>query len=257
MKFSANLGFLWTELPLPEAIHAAANAGFAAVECHWPYATLADDVRAALGATGLRMLGLNTSRGDVAAGENGVCALPDHVEQARASIDQALTYAAATGTRAVHIMAGFAAGPNARGTFIENLTYACDNAGDHLILIEPLNHFDAPGYFLSTTEQAEAIIAEVGHPNLRLMFDCYHVQIMEGDVSRRLARLLPIIGHIQIAGAPSRGRPDQGELNYSFIFEELTRHGYDLPLGAEYRPEGGDTCASLGWMDTLWSAPAG
>lgn len=249
MKFSANLGFLWTDRPLPDAVHAASAAGFDAVECHWPYDTPAAELRAALEATGLPMLGLNTRRGDVEAGENGLSALPGRIDEARAAIDEALAYADAIGAANVHVMAGFATGAEAHTVFVENLSYACEAAGakDISILIEPLNHYDAPGYFLSTTEQAEAIIAEVAAPNLRLMLDCYHVQLMEGDLTNRLRRLHPIIGHIQFAGVPKRGRPDEGEVNYAHIFEVIDAMGWETPLGAEYKP-GGDTNATLGWM---------
>lgn len=250
IRFSANLGFLWTDLSLPDAIRAAKSAGFAAVECHWPYETDPAEVKAALDETGLPMLGLNTSRGDTSAGENGLAALPGREGDARAAIDQALGYARAIGAGAVHVMAGFAAGPEAEETFVSNLTYACQQAGDITILIEPLNRHDAPGYFLSTTDQAQGIIAQVGAPNLKLMFDCYHVGRMEGDLVTRFAALQPVIGHVQFASVPDRGAPDAGEINYAFVFAELARLGWDRPLGAEYRPKGptGDT---LGWMKSL------
>lgn len=252
MKFSANLGFLWTDLPLPEAIHAAAAAGFDAVECHWPFDTPVAEIRAALTQTGLPMLGLNTRCGNVAAGENGLAALPGREEDARAAIDEAIAYAAAVGARNVHVMAGFAAGEDAAQCFAANLAHACDAARPQglTILIEPLNHYDAPGYFLSTTDQARALIEASGADNLKLMFDCYHVQLMEGDLSHRLARLLPIIGHIQFAGAPARGTPEEGEINYRHIFRRIAELGWDAPLGAEYKP-GGPTEQSLGWRATL------
>ena len=245
MRFSANLGFLWTELALPDAIRAAAASGFQAVECHWPYDVPADDVAAALRETGLPMLGLNTRRG--AAGENGLSALPGRGADARAAVDEALAYAAATDTGAVHVMAGFAEGPAAHAALVETLRYACDRAEGRTILIEPLNHYDAPGYFLRTTTQAEAILAEVGAANLKLMFDCYHVQLMEGDVTHRRERLLGLIGHVQAASVPDRGAPDHGELNYPHVWEVLARLGWDTPVGAEYRPVG-PTEATLGWM---------
>lgn len=249
MKFSANLGFLWTDRPLPDAIRAAAAAGFDAVECHWPYDTPARDVAAALKETGLRMLGLNTVRGNVTAGENGLAALPGREAEACAAIDQALAYAQATGTGAVHVMAGFAGGPRAHQTFCATLDYAARAAapGGITVLIEPLNHYDAPGYFLTTSQQAAAIVREVGHDNVKMMYDCYHMAIMEGDLSRRIERLLPLIGHIQFASVPDRGAPDHGEIGYDHIFEVIGGLGWDRPLGAEYKP-GGDTNATLGWM---------
>ncbi|WP_323764626.1 hydroxypyruvate isomerase family protein [Marinovum sp.] len=252
MKFSANLGFLWADRPLPEAIRAAHAAGFDAVECHWPYDHAAEDVKAALDETGLTMLGLNTRRGDVTAGDNGLAALPGRETEARAAIDEAIAYARAIGTPNIHVMAGFADGENAHRTFIDALRYACAKAApDGLtILIEPLNRYDAPGYFLTTTAQAMAILKEVAAPNLRLMFDCYHVQLMEGDLSHRLEALLPQIGHIQFASVPDRGAPDHGEINYDHVFGMIARLGYDAPLGAEYKP-GGDTDATLGWLTSL------
>lgn len=252
MKFSANLGFLWTDRSLPEAVHAAHDAGFQAVECHWPYATPAFEVKAALDETGLPMLGLNTDRGNLAAGENGLSALVGRENDARVAIDQAVEYAVALGTKNIHVMAGFATGPEAHACFVENLRYATTEAALYgiTILIEPLNHYDAPGYFLQTTRQAEAIIAEFGAANLKLMFDCYHVQLMEGDLSHRLTDLKPIIGHIQFASVPDRGAPDHGEVAYGHIFEHIKKLGYHGPLGAEYKPVG-DTNDSLGWMKIL------
>lgn len=252
MRFSANLGFLWADRPLPEAIRAAGSAGFDAVECHWPYDHPSDDIKAALQETGLTMLGLNTRRGDVAGGENGLAALPGRIPDARATIDQALAYADAVGTRNVHVLAGIASGPAAHRHFVDNLDYACRQAAPLgiTILIEPLNPHDAPGYFLSTTTQAAEIIDRVGADNLKLMFDCYHVQRTEGDLCHRLERLLPIIGHIQFASAPDRGTPDRGEVNFAHVFARIARLGWQAPLGAEYRPTG-TTEDSLGWLEHM------
>lgn len=251
-KFSANLGFLWTDLSLPIAIRAAKAAGFAAVECHWPYDIPAADVRDALDETGFTMLGLNTRRGNVDQGDNGLAAIPGRDDEARAAIDEALGYAHAIGAKAVHVMAGFASGPDAHDTFCAALTYACSQArpGGQTILIEPLNRHDAPGYFLHTTDQARAIIEQVNQPNLKLMFDCYHVGRTEGDITTRLQDLLPIIGHIQFASVPDRGTPDHGELNYRTIFDAIAKLGYRDPLGAEYKPVG-PTQDSLRWLPQL------
>jgi len=249
MRFSANLGFLWTEHKLPDAIRAAKDAGFDAVECHWPYTTPPKDVIAALHETGLPMLGLNTRRGDVTAGDNGLSALPHRVNEARAAIDEAITYASAIGCNCVHVMAGFAHGAQAHKTLASNLEYACAQASPHgmTILIEPLNHYDAPGYFLSTTDQAVQVIKEVAAPNLKLMFDCYHVQLMQGDLTHRLSNLLPHIGHIQFASVPDRGPPDSGEVNYDHIFDVIASLGYVAPLGAEYKPAR-PTGETLDWL---------
>ena len=249
MKFSANLGFLWQELSLPDAIRAAADAGFDAVEVHWPYETPSEQLVDVLEQTRLPLLGLNTIRGDVERGENGLCALPGREADAIASIDSALAYANAAGAEKIHVMAGFAEGIAAHETFVANLTHACDMAAatGKTILIEPLNHHDAPGYFLQTSQQARAIIEAVARDNLKLMFDCYHLQIMEGDISRRLRDLMPLIGHIQIASVPDRAEPDHGELSYGHVFGVLEELGYSAPIGAEYKPRT-DTEAGLGWM---------
>jgi hydroxypyruvate isomerase len=143
-------------------------------------------------------------------------------------------------------------GAQADAVFRANLDYACKLAGDLKILIEPINDRDVPGYHVSTLEQAADIVAGVGHANLKIMADCYHIQIMGGDLVRRLEKHLPMIGHVQFAAVPSRGRPDAGELNYPWIAEALAEMGYDGYLGAEYRP-GGPTEDSLGWMAALQS----
>jgi hydroxypyruvate isomerase len=247
MKFSANLGFLWTDRPLPDAIRAAKAVGFDAVEFHFPYETPPADVVTALQETGLPVLGINTRRGNVAIGEMGLAALPGRETDARALIDEALTYARAISAPAVHVMAGHSSGPRARQTFCSNLAYACEKAGGAItILIEPLNHFNAPGYFLTSTAVAADIIREVAKPNLRMMFDCYHVQIMEGDVTRRFETLLPLIGHVQIASVPDRGKPDHGELDYRHVLRRISELGWTSPIGAEYVPE------SVGNPDMEW-----
>lgn len=250
--FSANLGFLFTEHPLPEAIARAAKAGFAAVELHWPYDTPAREVAQALEWTGLPLMGLNTRRGDVSAGENGLAALPGREDEARAAIDEALDYAVQTGARAVHVMAGKAQGSAAAATFAENLRYACDAADQtgKTVLIEPLNAHDAPGYFLQSTDQAAEIIADIGAECLKLMFDCYHVGRSEGDVTRRLTELMPITGHIQFASVPDRGPPLRGELDYGAIFAHIAGLGWSAPLGAEYKAAG-RTEDSLDWMGSF------
>jgi len=251
MKLSANLGFLWKELVLPEAIRAAKRAGFDAVECHFPFEVPAEAVKAALAETGLPMLGLNTWPGGQ--GEFGLAALPGREDDARAAIEQAVEYAWAIGCRNIHVMAGKShGGAQADAVFRANLDYACKLAGDLKILIEPINDRDVPGYHVSTLEQAADIVASIDRSNLKIMADCYHIQIMGGDLVRRLEKHLPMIGHVQFAAVPSRGRPDEGELNYPWIAEALAEMGYDGYLGAEYRP-GGPTEDSLGWMAALQS----
>lgn len=251
-KFSANLGFLFTELSLTNSIAASAKHGFDAVECHFPYAVAAADTKAALHKAGLQMLGLNTIRGNEANGDNGLCALPERKAEAIVAIDQAIEYAALVDAHNVHVMAGIASGLAAESCFLENLRYATKKAAEYgiTILIEPLNPYDAPGYYLNSTAQAEKIIETVAADNLKLMFDCYHIQIIEGDVCRRLTTLLPLIGHIQIASVPNRAEPDTGELNYRYVMDAIKALDYHQPIGAEYKPAG-STADGLAWMNTL------
>ena len=249
LKFSANLGFLWADLPLPEAILRAHAAGFDAVECHWPYETRPEEIRAALQESGLPMLGLNTRRGDVEAGENGLCALPGREAEARDAIDEAVAYGVEIGARHVHVMAGNAEGLEARRVFTEAAAYAADVASvaGLRVVIEPLNPWDAPGYFLRSTDQAGTVLDEVGAENLRMMFDVYHVGRSEGDVIDPLRRHFGRIGHIQIASVPDRGAPDRGIVDYGAVFSRLREMGWAHPIGAEYRPEGAPE-DSLGWL---------
>ncbi|MFN3208186.1 MAG: hydroxypyruvate isomerase family protein [Roseovarius sp.] len=246
-RFSANLGFLWKELDLPDAVRAAARAGFDAVELHWPYDTPPQTLRAALDETGLPLLALNTARGDLSEGEFGLGALPGRETEARAAVDAAVGYARAAGAGAVHVMAGKAKGATAERAFRDTLTYACDTAPDRTILIEPINPFDVPGYFLQTTDHASKVIADVAAPNLKMMFDCYHVARVGGDVAADLQKHLRHIGHIQFAGVPDRGPPEYGDVDYGDLFRLIDALGWDRPLGAEYRP-GGETDGSLHWL---------
>ena len=257
VTFSANLGFLWADLPLPAAIRAAKAAGFDAVECHWPYATPSTEITAALKDTGLEMLGLNTPKSAGGIGLFGLSALPGHEAMARAVIDQSLSFATDIGARSLHVMAGMASGAEAQASFCAALSHACHQAqqGGMTILIEPLNRHDAPGYFLNSLAQAEEIITSVNHPNLKLMFDCYHVGRTEGDVIAQLQARLPLIGHIQFASIPNRRSPDQGTLDYTEVFAALDKLGWNGPLGAEYHPDGA-TGNSLDWMNKYKPNPS-
>lgn len=247
MKFSANLGFLWAQLPLDVAIRRAHAAGFNAVEMHWPFASDRAAVKQALADTGLPLMGLNTDRGP--AGQNGWCALVGQTQNAHAAIDQALDWAADLGAANVHVMAGFAEGIDAQQTFLDNLHYAADQGAPRGvgILIEPLNRFDAPGYFLKTQAQAVEVLQQLDRDNVRLMFDCYHVARTEGDVIATFDRVRPWIGHVQFAGAPDRAEPDRGTLDCAQVLAHIVQSGWDRPLGAEYKPAG-DIDAGLGWL---------
>lgn len=250
IRFSANLGFLFADRPLLDRIEAAAAAGFRAVEMHWPYDLPAEQVRAALDRAGMQMLGINAPRGDASRGENGLAALAGREPEFTASFAEALSYAVTLRATAIHCLAGVAKGPDAEQTYLGNLASAARKAGavGKELLIEPLNSRDAPGYFLSTIEQAVAVIEKLGIGNLRILFDCYHVQIMGGDVIAKFAKYREFIGHVQIAAVPSRAEPDEGELAYPQILRAFDRLGYDGWIGAEYRPRT-TTEAGLGWLE--------
>jgi len=255
LPLSANLGFLWTDLALPQAVHAAAAAGFGAVELHWPYEVPAAELAAALKETGLPVLGLNTVRGDVAKGEFGLAALSGREDEALAAFTQALDYAAAIGAGNIHVMAGKADGEAARRTFVANLSRFRDLAAPRgvSLLLEPINTRDVPGYFLSDCESAASIIAECGGEGIRIMYDCYHMQIMRGDLLRQAERWMDLIGHIQLAAVPDRGEPGRGEVDYDWLLPALRDAGYRGCFGAEYRPRG-TTSEGLGWMRSLAGA---
>ena len=249
IRFSANLGFLWTDLALVDAINAAHRAGFDAVECHHPYATCVHDVTEALQATGLTMLGINTERG--ANGANGMAAIAGAERVAQAHIDQAIDYAASIGCRHIHVMAGSGT-QTCEATFRKNLALACDKARNAglTILVEPLNLRDVPAYHLSTLDAALETLDAVAKPNLKIMFDCYHMQIMHGDLLRRLESCLPHVGHIQIAAVPDRCEPHIGEVNYRWLLQQINELGWQGHFGAEYRPTS-TTDAGLGWLTSL------
>ncbi|WPY96150.1 TIM barrel protein (plasmid) [Limimaricola variabilis] len=249
--FSANLGMLFTDRDLPGAIRAARNHGFGAVECHWPYGVAAEAVCAALDETGMEMVSINTVPGERAGGDFGLAALPGRELEARAAIRQAVDYAARIGARHVHVMAGRSTDHEAaEAVFRENLRYGCDLAGPQGVglLIEPINRRDVAGYHLAHIEQAAATVAAVGSDCLRIMFDCYHLQIMQGDLIRRFEAHREMVGHVQIAGVPDRHEPDGGEVHYANLVKALRRLGWDGPIGAEYRPRSGRTEDGLGWL---------
>lgn len=254
-RFSANLGFLWQELPLLERIRAAARAGFKAVEMHWPYETDPKAVRDTCAEAGVTLLGINTARGDLTKGENGLGALPGREADFQAAMDQSVAWAVAAGATAIHAMAGFvpaARKAEATGVFAQNLVIAADKAAAHglTVLLEPLNPVAAPGYFYCTLREAGEMIVRTDRPNIKIMFDVHHVGVSEGNVLANLDRWFDRIGHVQFAAVPSRAEPDEGEINMRAIFDRLDEKGYAGWVGAEYRPRT-TTDAGLGWVKTL------
>lgn len=256
-RFAANLGYLFTERPLIERFSAAAAAGFHAVELQFPYEVAPSVVKAELARHGLTQLGINTPLGR----EFGLAALPGREREFDGAFKQALDYVTAIGGTAVHCMAGCVPvheRPAAEAVFIRNLARAAEEAAKQniMLLIEPLNPRDRPDYFLSRVEHAAAVVKKVGAPNLRIQFDVYHVQIVGGDLIRRLEAHFPLVGHVQVAAVPSRREPDEGEVNYSEIFAALDWLGYAGWIGCEYRPRT-RTEQGLGWAKPYGVVPKG
>lgn len=245
MRISANLGFLFTELDLPDAIRAAKGQGFDAVELHWPYDHAPHTISQALEETGLPLLSVNTIRGDIGAGEFGLAALPGREREARSAIDQAVEWASATRCRYIHVMAGKAGGDLAFRTFADNLVYACDVAGKAGVgvLIEPLNPVDVLGYFLTDISMARRLVQATGG-RAKIMFDCYHMEIIAGDLLNAVKASLPDIGHIQFASVPDRAEPDHGDVDYAALLPAMLKAGYSGFFGAEYRPKS----KSFAWL---------
>ena len=255
-RFSANLTMLFTEHPFLERFAAAADAGFDAVEFLFPYEHTAAEVRDALRDANLEVVLFNLPAGDWAGGERGLAALPDRVPEFREGVERALEYAAELDCPRLNCLAGLVAegGDPARQwlTLVENVRHAGKRvaAAGRTLVVEPVNDKDVAGFFLPTTTDAIRLLDEVGDPRVRLQFDVYHVQRMEGDVTNRLRALLPRVEHVQIADNPGRHQPGTGELNFGFLFDELDRLGYPGLIGLEYVPEP-DTPSSLAWRDRL------
>ena len=246
MRFSANTGFLWPELPFLDRIRAAARAGFDAVEFHDEAQTADPDaLRAALHDTGLPVCGLNVRMGPSA----GCAAIPGAEAQARADIEAAIRVADWVNAGAIHVLSGNTDAPEAAETLVSNLSYALAQT-DRVVLIEPICRAANPAYFLHDLDQALGIQAQVNHPRLKLMFDCFHIETEHGDCAARFRDVAPHVGHAQIAGFPGRNEPDTGALDYRSLLPAMRAAGYSGAFGAEYRPRNG-TDAGLGWMSAL------
>ncbi len=252
-RFSANLSMLFTERDFLDRFDAAAAAGFKGVEYLGPYDHTPDEVAARLKKNGLSQVLFNVPSGNWAGGERGIAVLPDRVEEFRAGVDKAITYARALGCPQVNCLAGIApAGVDAKtaeDVFVGNLKFAAERlekAGIRL-LVEPINTRDIPGFFLTNTRQALGILDRVGSENLYIQYDIYHMQIMEGNLARTMEANLPRIAHLQLADNPGRHEPGTGEINYPFLYDFIDGLGYAGWIGAEYKPKAG-TEAGLGWF---------
>jgi 2-dehydrotetronate isomerase len=250
-RFAANLTMMFNEWPFLDRFAAAADAGFDAVEYLFPYEFAPHLIAERLSRHRLTQALFNAPAGDWDAGERGFAALSARRTEFEASIEKALIYAQATGVKRLHVMAGKAPAHNrdARAAFESAIMFACDharNAGIDIVL-EPINSRDMPGYFLNNFDTAIDLIRGLARPNLKLLFDIYHRQIIHGDVTRALETTMPMIGHIQLASVPDRHEPGTGELDDAYLFKVIDRLGYDGFIGCEYRPTG-KTLDGLSWF---------
>ncbi len=252
-KFAANLTMLFTEHPFLDRFAAARNAGFTAVEYLFPYEYAKEDLAARLRDHGLTQVLHNLPAGDWAAGERGIACHPDRRDEFRAGVERAITYANALDCRQLNCLVGkqpsVVTHEEAHATLVSNLRYAADAlaAEGIRLLIEPINAYDIPGFFLTRTEQAIALIDEVGSANLFLQYDIYHAQRTEGELANTLQRNLARIAHVQVADNPGRNEPGTGEINYDYLFRHLDHIGYAGWVGCEYKPAA-STDAGLSWL---------
>ncbi len=258
-RFAANLSMMYTEHAFLDRYAAAARDGFEAVEFLFPYAHSRNELAARLADHGLAQVLFNAPPGDWDGGERGMACLPGREAQLREGVDLALEFAQTLKCPRIHLMAGLAP-PGAdraalRATYVANLAWAARQAASAGVdvLIEPINTRDIPRFFLNRQDEAHAIVAEVGAPNLKVQMDLYHCQIVEGDLAKKIQLYLQDpttrgrVGHFQIAGVPDRHEPDLGEVNHPYLFELIDALGYSGHIGCEYRPKA-DTSAGLGWF---------
>jgi hydroxypyruvate isomerase len=252
-KLCANLKWLFTELPFLERFDAAARAGFAAVEYASPYEYPAADIRSRLGACGLRQALFNSPAGDRAeGGGSGLACVPGRQSKFRDGIKRALEYASALDCGLIHVMAGVqpadASDVTAAAVYAANLSWAADAAAGSgvKLVLEAINQRDVPGFFLRTQEQGASIVEALGRERIGLQFDIYHCQVAQGDVTRRMETLIPVIAHMQLADAPGRHEPGTGEIAWDYVFRRIDELGYRGWVGCEYRPLG-ETAAGLDW----------
>jgi len=255
-KFAANLTMLFNEVPFLDRFERASQAGFKAVEFLFPYSFPAIEIKDKLSRNQLELVLHNLPAGDWDAGERGIACHPDRIEEFRSCVAKAIEYAQVLGVKQLNCLAGkIPSGVHPdelRSTFVDNLRYAAQqlNNAQLRLLIEPINTFDIPGFYLSSTQQALDIIQEVGADNLFIQYDIYHAQRMEGELANTIEKNLAKIAHIQLADNPGRNEPGTGEINYRYLFQFLDRIGYSGWIGCEYKPAA-STEAGLSWMKQL------
>jgi hydroxypyruvate isomerase len=270
LKFAANLSWLYLDRPFLDRFQAAADDGFAGVECLFPHEFPASEIQARLRDLGLSLVLFNAAPGDWAAGERGLASLDGREADFQASVHAALDLAQRLDCPRVHLMAGLlrpdatpAQRERALATYEQRLAWAASQAADagRTVLIEPINPRDMPGYLLNRQLEAHTLVQRIGSPHLQVQLDLYHCQIVEGDVTMQLRQALPTgrVGHLQIAAVPDRGEPDAGELHYPHVFNELRALNWAGWIGCEYRPRQsgpGGTSAALAWLHAARATPS-
>jgi len=252
-RFAANLTFLFNATAFLDRFRAAREAGFRYVEYMFPYDYDPLTLKQEIERNGLEQVLFNLPAGDWAGGDRGIANDPSRVKEFRRGVDQALEYARILGVKRINCLVGkrLDAVPHDEQwrTVVRNLRDAAKRLAEEecWLLVEPLNSYDIPGFFLTTSRETLKLFDEVDAPNLRLQYDAYHMQRMEGHLTETIRATLSRIGHIQIADNPGRHQPGTGEINYRFLLAELDRMGYEGYVGLEYIPQP-DTLASLGWL---------
>jgi hydroxypyruvate isomerase len=252
-KFAANLSMLFTEHPFLERFARAKAAGFEAVEFLFPYEYDSGAIAQELRRHRLEQVLFNLPAGNFAAGDRGMANDPNRVDEFRAGVRAELKIASELGCQRLNCLAGLRLGDVSEEmqttTLIENLRYAADAAARVGVLqvVEPLNAFDAPGYFLPTPDTGFEIVERAGHPNLMLQYDIYHAQRMSGNLAATIAARIDLIGHVQIADSPARNEPGTGEINYPFVLQALDDAAYSGWVSLEYRPRH-STESPLEWL---------
>lgn len=255
-RFSANLSMLFCEHPFLDRFEHAAKAGFRAVEFQFPCAFPVSDIQSRLKAHGLDAVLYNLPAGDWQTGERGIACHPARADEFKAGVRQGIQYAKVLGVQQLNCLVGQApsgvAEQEVRRTLLDNLRYAARALQENglKLLIEPINTFDVPGFFINRTKQASDLLDELDATNAYIQYDAYHAQRMEGELAATLQTFLPRIAHIQVADNPGRHEPGSGEINYAYLFTLLDRLGYDGWVGCEYHPAT-DTASGLSWRSRL------
>jgi len=253
LKFSANISLLFKEFDFLNRFDEAKKLGFNAVEFQFPYSFQANEVKERLNQNNLELSIFNSPPGTFENGDRGLACLPERIEEFKKSILTVIEYAQIINGKKIHVMAGICDKKNNlkyTTTYIENLKWACKKFHEKnlQLLIEPINQRNIPHYFLSSTDLAIHLIDTIDQPNIKLLFDIYHHQIIRGDVTKYIEKYLPYIGHIQIAGIPNRNEPNDSELDYTHVFKTIKKINYEGWIGCEYSPKE-DTISGMKWIN--------